>query len=62
MCLECFAFYAMRVPDWPFCDMLYSFVDCHQFPVISTVFLLCWAKLLGEESEGLPGILHTLLQ
>jgi hypothetical protein len=42
--------------------MLHGFVDYHQFSVISTVFLLCWAKLHGEESEGLPGILHTFLQ
>jgi len=61
VCLECFAFYEMQAPDWPFYDMSHGFVDYHQFPVISTEFLLRWAKLLGEESEGLPGILHALL-
>jgi hypothetical protein len=40
------------MPDWPFCDMMHGFVDYHQFPVISTVFLLRWAKVLGEENEG----------
>lgn len=43
-------------------EMSHGFVDYHQFSVISAVFVLHWAELHGEESEGLPGILHAVLQ
>jgi hypothetical protein len=29
---------------------------------VGIVFLLCWAELPGEEGEGLPDALHSLLE
>ena len=60
MCLECFT--SMRCEHLTGLSVICRFVDYHHFRVISTVFLLHWVELLGEESKGLPGILHALLQ
>jgi hypothetical protein len=44
-------------------EMLYDLIDCQQlFSVISAAFVLGWVESLGEESEGLPGVLDALLQ
>jgi hypothetical protein len=42
--------------------MLHGLVDSQQLSIAGAVFLLCWVELLGEECEGLPGVVNTLLQ
>jgi len=39
-----------------------NLVDCQKLPVVGTLFLLCRAELPGEEGEGLPDVLHPLLE
>jgi hypothetical protein len=43
-------------------EMLYGLVDGQQLAVVSAVFLLGRVEFLGEEEEGLPGVLDALLQ
>jgi hypothetical protein len=42
--------------------MLYGLVDGKQLAVVCSVFLLGGLEFLGEEGEGLPGVLDMLLQ
>jgi len=37
-------------------------VNRQEVPVVGTVFLLCRAQFPGEEGEGLPDVLHPLLE
>jgi hypothetical protein len=43
-------------------EILHGLVDSQQLSIVVAVFLLGWVQLLGEEGEGLPGIVDTLLQ
>ena len=43
-------------------EVLHSLIHCQELPVVSTVFLLCWTQLPGEEGEGLADVLHLLLE
>jgi hypothetical protein len=43
-------------------EVLHSLVDSQELSVVGTVFLLCRAELLGKEGEGLPDVLHLLLE
>jgi hypothetical protein len=43
-------------------EMFHSLANGQQLSVICAVFLLSWAKFPGEEGEGLPGVVDTLLQ
>jgi hypothetical protein len=43
-------------------EMFHGLVDSQQFSIVGTVFLLCRVELLGEQGEGLPGIVNPLLQ
>ena len=43
-------------------EVPHGLIDCQELPVVSTVLLLCRAKLPGEEGEGLPDVLHPLLE
>jgi hypothetical protein len=42
--------------------MLHGLVDGQQLSVVGAVFLMGWIQLPGEEGEGLPGVVDTLLQ
>jgi hypothetical protein len=42
-------------------EMLHGLVDCQKLSVIRAVFLLSRAEFPGEEGEGLPGVVDTLL-
>lgn len=43
-------------------QMLYGLVYGQQFVIVCALFLLGRVKILGEESEGLLGVLDALLQ
>jgi hypothetical protein len=43
-------------------EMLYGLIDGQQLAVGCTVFLLSQVEFLGEEGEGLLGVLGVLLQ
>ena len=43
-------------------EVPHGLVVRQELPVVSTVLLLCRAKLPGEEGEGLPDVLHPLLE
>jgi hypothetical protein len=40
----------------------HSLINRQEFPVVCTVVLLGRAQLSGEECEGLPDVLHPLLE
>jgi hypothetical protein len=43
-------------------EMLHGLIDSQQFAIVGAVFLLGRVQLPGEEGEGLPGVVDTLLQ
>jgi len=43
-------------------EVPHGLIDRKELPVINTVLLLCRVQILGEEREGLPDVLHTLLE
>ena len=43
-------------------NVTHRHVDRQVLPVVGTVFLLCRTQFPGEECEGLPDALHTLLE
>jgi hypothetical protein len=43
-------------------EMLHGLVDSEQLPILGAAFLLCQVELLGEECEGMPGVVDKLLQ
>jgi hypothetical protein len=43
-------------------EMLYGLVDGQQLTVVCSVFLLGRVEFLGKESEGMPGVLDSLLK
>jgi hypothetical protein len=43
-------------------EMSYSFVNCQELPVVRAVLLLGRGQFSGEEAQGLPGIIDTLLE
>jgi hypothetical protein len=43
-------------------EMIHCLVDSQQLSIANAVFLLGRVKLLGENGEGLRGVVDTLLQ
>jgi hypothetical protein len=43
-------------------EMLHDLLDSQQFAIVSAVFLLCQIEFLGEEGEGLSGVVNPFLQ
>jgi hypothetical protein len=42
-------------------EVPHGLVDCQALPVVGAVFLLCQVEFPGEEGEGLPDTLQSLL-
>ena len=43
-------------------EVPHGLIDLQELRVVSTVIWLCRAQLPGEKGEGLPGVLHPLLE
>jgi hypothetical protein len=57
--------WSVKMMKWCFqrmAELLYGFINGHQFEIVCAVFLLDRIEFLGGEGEGLPGVLDPLLQ